>query len=392
MGATKIQWTDETLNPARGCEAVSPGCLNCYAARNATRFAKEGEIFAGLARMKKQPDDQHGRKRPSLAVWTGKVTLIPGALRKALGWSPKKRKRVFVGSVTDMFHREVPFEFLAALFGVMAATPWVTYQIVTKRPERMVEFFEWLSDRDDDLRVSAHRFALELLHDDRAEAARHGALPMKELPGFLVRRLAAGKSAPWPLPNVHLLTSAENQETFDQRVPHLLACPAVVHGISAEPLLGPIDMALDRWVRIPHTVRADTFPGVRLPGDDICVDPGIYKAESNSLGALSIPTPQGSLGIKPTEFERLSLRWIISGGESGPGARACAIEWLRGIGQQCRQQHVPMFVKQLGTRPTIDGYDRSLGDHHHVLAAIRSKKGGELDDMPTDLRVREFPR
>ena len=84
-----------------------------------------------------------------------------------------------------------------------------------------------------------------------------------------LHRLRGGGPAPWPLPNVHLLTSTENQDAFDARVPYLLACPAVVHGISAEPLLGPIDMGLDRWVRIRETVRADRIPGVRLPGDDV---------------------------------------------------------------------------------------------------------------------------
>jgi protein gp37 len=104
MSKTTIQWTDETLNPSRGCEAVSPGCLNCYAARTATRFSGEGEPFEGLARMKSQPDDRQGRKRPSLAVWTGDITLVPKALLEALRWSPRKHKRVFVGSVTDIFH------------------------------------------------------------------------------------------------------------------------------------------------------------------------------------------------------------------------------------------------------------------------------------------------
>ena len=89
MSKTTIEWTDDSLNPARGCTAVSPGCANCYAARHATRFSKPGLSFAGLARLKDQPRDANGRKRPKLAVWSGEVTLIPKALHEPLHWNPK---------------------------------------------------------------------------------------------------------------------------------------------------------------------------------------------------------------------------------------------------------------------------------------------------------------
>ena len=338
MSKTTIEWCDDSLNPARGCTAVSPGCLNCYAARHATRFSAPGLPFAGLARLKDQGRDANGRKRPKLAVWSGEVTLIPKALHEPLHWNPKHPKRVFVGSVTDMFHEQVPFEYIAALFAVMAATPWVTYQLVTKRPERMLEWFRWVESRPTEGLTPgpppmAHPFK------PLCDGAKAYGVPVDFECLTELRKRAAPRgpyvTAPWPLPNVHLLTSTENQATFDGRIPHMLACPAVVHGISAEPLLGPIDMGLDRWVRIRETVRADRIPGVRLPGDDLEVAPGIYRAESNSLGALSIRTPGGAIGIKPAEFERLALRWVIAGGESNVGARPCDAEWIRDLHRQC---------------------------------------------------------
>ena len=385
MSRTSISWTDETLNPARGCTAISPGCLNCYAARHATRFSRPGLSFAGLARLKDQPRDANGRKRPKLAVWTGEVTLIPKALHEPLHWSPSHPKRVFVGSVTDMFHEAVPFDYIAALFAVMAATPWVTYQLVTKRPERMAEWFRWAHSYP-------HPFMMLV-----ACAEKYG-LPVNS---DLLRRVGRHTEAsmyPWPLPNVHLLTSTENQETFDARVPHLLACPAVVHGVSAEPLLGPIDMGLDRWVRIRETVRADRIPGVSLPGDDIEVPPGVYRAESNALGAISIRTPGGALGIKPAEFERLALRWVITGGESGPGARVCDAEWIRDLHRQCMVANTAFFPKQLGAL--------AIDDDHGIVGArlpltteasmyirrLKDAHGGDETEWAPDLQgLRSFP-
>lgn len=414
MSKTTIEWCDESLNPARGCTAVSPGCLNCYAARLATRFTAAGMAFAGLARLKDQGRDAAGRKRPKLAVWSGEVTLVPAALHEPLHWSPKHPKRVFVGSMTDMFHEAIPFDYIAALFAVMAVTPWVTYQLVTKRPERMAEWFRWVDSQPTrgavpDSDPPQHPFSVLI-----KAAAEHG-LPIEYSRLTNLRRrnepLASPGPAPWPLPNVHLLTSTENQETFDERVPHLLACPAVVHGISAEPLLGPIDMALGRWVRIRETIRADRLAGVQLPGDDLEVAPGIYKAESNQLGALSIRTPGGAIGIKPGEFERLYLRWVIPGGESGPGARRCDTAWIRDLHRQtvaantiqacAAGGHVAFFLKQLGALAVDELYgiagarldlSRIPGDGVARVRRLKDGHGGDESEWAPDLQgLRAFP-
>lgn len=359
MSKTTIAWTDDSLNPARGCTAVSPGCLNCYAARHATRFSKPGLSFAGLARLKDQGRDANGRKRPKLAVWSGEVTLIPKALHEPLHWSPKHPKRVFVGSVTDMFHEQVPFEYISALFAVMAATPWVTYQLVTKRPERMAEWFRWAGEHP-----------CKAMRDGAAFYGLGGELDFDKL-----------AAAPWPLPNVHLLTSTENQETFDERVPHLLACPAVVHGISAEPLLGPIDMGLGSWVRTGPwpdgasiVVRTDRPRSFRVDPD--------FRPE---------PTP-------------LALRWVIAGGESGPGSRPCDTAWIRDLYQQCSAantipacaagRHTAFFLKQLGAR-AHDELHGIAGARVKINANVRHLKdaaGGDESEWAPDLQdLRAFP-
>ena len=185
--------------------------------------------------------------------------------------------------------------------------------------------------------------------------------------------------------------------------------------MSAEPLLGPIDMGLDRWVRLPHAVHSDGFPGVPLPA--LTVEPGIYKAKSNRLGALSVrvrPGDHGELGIKPGEFERLHLRWVIVGGESGYTARPCAEAWVRDTAKQVavaksRGANVALFVKQLGSRPTGSpdctgcegeqfegtaclrcGDTVELADGMRVLH-LRHGKGEDPDEWSPDLRVQEFP-
>lgn len=417
MGKTTIGWTDVTLQLSRGCDPVSPGCANCWAAEIAARFSGPGLAFEGLAKFKTD-----GRRK--LAVWTkAPVQLVPEAMLTALSW--RKPKRVFVNSVSDLFHGDIPFEYIAAWWAVMAATPHITYQIVTKRAARMPVFFAWTKDNggpDHWLRC-----ALDLFLEQAAAHARAGrADETKQWAKAKVRLFEAFKAVTataelvrkttlLALPNVWLLTSTENQETFDERVPHLLSCPAVVHGVSAEPLLGPIDMGLDRWVRLPHAVHSDGFPGVPLPA--LTAEPGIYKAKSNRLGALSVRVRtggHGELGIKPGEFERLHLRWVIVGGESGDNARPCAEAWVRDTAKQVavaksRGANVALFVKQLGSRPTGSpdctgcegeqfegtaclrcGDTVELADGMRVLH-LKHGKGEDPGEWSPDLRVQEFP-
>src|SRR6266403_499735 len=127
MADTSIEWTDATWNPVAGCTVLSPGCTNCYAMRMAARLDAMGmEKYRGLT-----------RKSGGRAKWTGKIRLDRAALDVPIKW--RKPRRIFVNSMSDLFHDSVPAEFIAAVWSTMQATPQHTYQILTKRPDRMAK-------------------------------------------------------------------------------------------------------------------------------------------------------------------------------------------------------------------------------------------------------------
>lgn len=307
MADSKIEWTDATWNPTRGCSRVSAGCDNCYAMNQAHRFSNAGGPYDGLTTIRRGKVD-----------WTGKVRLVPEMLERPLHW--RKPRRIFVNSMSDLFHESLLNEEILRVFAVMAAAPYHTFQILTKRPERALTWF-----RDVDLfRLGEQMRALELP--------------------------ANGRSYPrtadvWPLPNVWLGVSVEDQKTADERIPLLLECPAAIRFVSAEPLLGPIRFA------------------------DV---PGFNKA--------------GSAGR-----ELLRNFWVIVGGESGPGARPFDLQWARGILEQCRTASVPCFVKQLGAI-TVDSDFCEKDGTPAIILGMKDRKGGDMNEWPEQLRVREFPR
>ncbi len=291
---TKIEWTDATWNPIVGCTRVSEGCMNCYAERFAARFH---ERFGGVSRM-----TEHGPR------WTGKIVLRPETLGLPLRW--RKPRRVFVNSMSDLFHPDVPDDFIDQVFAVMALCPQHTFQVLTKRPERMIAYLTNLPKR----------------------AENTPALPDRNVPyedgricEFL--RAALGPGTPvidrkWPLSNVWLGVSVENQQAADERIPLLLQTPAAVRFLSCEPLLGPVD--LTEWLG-PEITDAMKAPGAR------CGHHGIL------------------LNGNPCKYcfpERID--WIIVGGESGPGARPMHPDWVRSIRDQCKAAEVPFFFKQWG--------------------------------------------
>lgn len=289
MGDTKIEWTDKTWNPVRGCTRVSPGCVNCYAERMAARFSDEGMPYEGLAQITK-----------SGPRWTGKVQLVEEMLDAPLRW--KKPQRIFVNSMSDLFHDEVPFEFVMLVFTVMSLCPQHTFQVLTKRPERMLEYFQWSETEeasDAGFNVGGPWIC--------GKYGLHGA----------TAKIEEMAKQGWPLSNVWLGVSAENQEWADKRIPLLMQCPAAVRWVSAEPLLGPLD--LRGWVR-PF---------------DVARDP------------LSLPC----------------LDWLVCGGESGPGARPMHPDWARSLRDQCEAAGVAFHFKQWGAwMPIFSGIDPSKND------------------------------
>lgn len=206
---TGIEWTDATWNPIRGCSRVSEGCRNCYAETVAGRFSKPGLPYAGLIAKGGQ--------------WNGKVRLLPEMLAQPYRWT--KPRRIFVNSMSDLFHENVPFEFIASVFFVMGVTTRHTYQILTKRPERMLAFFDWLGED--------YRYDDERIMDNWPKG-------LEWTPAHGGRGGYDNCGPVWPYQNVWLGVSVEDQATADERIPLLLKAPAAVRWVSAEPLLGPV--------------------------------------------------------------------------------------------------------------------------------------------------------
>ena len=285
MGDTKIEWCDKVWNPVRGCSRVSPGCENCYAEKVAARFCGPGLPYEGLARIGKNG-----------ARWTGTVRVVPEHLADPLRW--KKPRRIFVNSMSDLFHEKLSNEEIAAVFGVMAASPRHTFQVLTKRAERMGEWFAWAAQVAPTA-TCVVAAAAHLWPDDRDGRMKfvHGA--------------STGRSN-WPLPNVWLGVSVEDQRRADERIPLLLETPAAVRFISAEPLLGPIK--------------------------------GCTSWRHRDLAEY------------PSKPDR-KLDWVIIGSESGPGARPMATEWAAWIVDDCAADGVAVFTKQIATPSHPKGGD-----------------------------------
>jgi protein gp37 len=327
---TAIQWTDETWNPTRGCSVVSPGCVNCYAMKQAHRFSAKGKPYNGLTKQTKAGPQ-----------WTGTVLLDEPTLLKPLSW--KRPRRVFVNSMSDLFHDALPDDYIDSVFAVMALCPQHTFQVLTKRPARMRAYLAAGQFRD--VHVAAAAKALHTM-------PQPFALPDERI--FDARRVARGEPwliHAWPLPNVWLGVSVENQQYADERIPLLLQTPAAVRFISAEPLLGPVNL------------------GAYLEGYE---DHGTPFSGARTVG--------GCIGWTPP------LDWVIVGGESGPGARPFDIAWPRLILQQCQAAGVACFVKQLGANPVASGIGPVA-----KMAGWTDRKGGDPAEWPADLRVREWP-
>lgn len=284
MSNSSIEWTDATWNPTVGCSKVSPGCQNCYAIRSAHRMAgnpnpKISGAYAGLT-----------ERRGNRIEWTGQVNFISERLEMPL--KARKPTRFFVNSMSDLFHEGVTDEQRDQIFAVMAMTPQHTYQVLTKRPERLLEY---CSDRFRSRKIlrAAQKFLAKGLID----------------PGMV---------APiYPYSHIWLGVTVENQRTADERIPLLLQTPAAVRFLSCEPLLE--DLNLFFLEDCPHC-------DVYSQGCPDCYDTG--KIPVNAEG----------------------IDWVIVGGESGPGARPCDIAWIRSIVEQCQAAEVPCFVKQLGAK------------------------------------------
>lgn len=307
---THIEWTDATWNPVTGCTRVSPGCVNCYIDW-APPFRVEGRHFT----------DRDGNRSHAIGATTG-VRLHPDRL----DWPLRKRswrgKRVFVCSLADLFHDDVPDEYIARVFAVMALTPEVTYQVLTKRPARMRAL------------LASGTFA-----------------------GMVWRDV---DDLSWPLPNVWLGVTVEDQERADQRIPILLDTPAAVRWLSCEPLLGRVALG---------TCRRHRNGSIHDNGYGECADCHVLDGWEG-------------------KYRRID--WVVAGGESGPGARPMHPDWARSLRDQCAAAGVPYLFKQWGdlvteeqapediTLPAVSW--RHLGDDQPPVWRVGKKRAGRLLD------------
>ena len=291
---TKIEWSDATWNPITGCSVVSPGCTNCYAMRLAGTRLQHHPSRAGLT--------QHSKAGP---VWTGKARFNEEWLDQPLRWLA--RRMIFVCAHGDLFHESVPDEWIDKVFAVMAAAHWHTFQVLTKRADRMARYMRQSG------RPAAERWVA-------ASWAMKDSVPALARVGWSW----AGEDMPWPLPNIWLGVSAEDQPRADERIPYLLATPAAVHWISAEPLLGGV-LFRDWWLTKPTDCEG-------CDGDG-----------TGGRDRRHCPT-----GACPHDGDLPRLRWVVAGGESGPHARPSHPGWFRSLRDQCAAAGVPFLHKQNG--------------------------------------------
>lgn len=332
MGDTPIQWTDKTWNPVRGCSRVSEGCRNCYAERTAARFAGLGPGPDGDYHPK-GTEPFHGFVHivNGHPAWTRKVELVEKHLTDPLKW--RKPAKIFVNSMSDLFHEALSFAQISRVVWVIRVSPWHTYQALTKRAERLKAFAEW----------------------------------------WYVQTTE-------PLPqNLWVGVSVEDQVTANQRIPLLLQTPAVKRFVSYEPALGPVDF--DEFI----------YPTCETCGDT--AGPRDAK-ECSSHGTILPPLDWIIVGGESGPGARLfDIAWARNAIQQCRAAGvACFVKQLGNHPQEIAR---PLDVTDSeAARWQGDGWTRIFdqdGEHWRKYFRLKDGKGGDMSEWPKDLRVREFP-
>lgn len=329
---TGIEWTDATWNPITGCSVVSAGCKYCYAMKLAGTRLQHHPSRAGLT-----VDTNNG------PVWTGDVRLNSEWLDQPIRWA--RQRLVFVCAHADLFHESVPDEWIDTIFGVMWACLYGRneqdghiFQVLTKRAERMHDYFK----------------------TDRREAWARAAINYGggvDPDGLWDQTM----NFDGPHPRIWLGVSVEDQAAANERIPLLLDTPAAVRWISAEPLLGPVDLTL-----IPHKTGWGSSPCSGC-GTDVARDAldGSTHCEHGCDGPILN-----------------TLDWVVVGGESGPKARPMHPAWARSLRDQCAAAGVPFLFKQWGEWLLPDNQNSDVSPPHDKNGAIRvgKKRAGRLLD------------
>lgn len=288
---SKIEWTDKTWNPVSGCDKISEGCTNCYAETMAKQLKAMGT-----------PGYENGFK----------VTLHPDKLDVPLKW--KKPCKIFVCSMGDLFHEDVPFEFILKVIDIIRESrngyscgldrlvTTHTFQILTKRPERMRDFFNRL---------------------------RYDSLDNSENKELYLANSSSEKGYRPIMPNIWLGVTAENQEQANKRIPILLNTPAAKRFVSIEPMLGPVDLTDISYYENDGIITSAPTHKEGIVGGSCHMD----ALDSSDL----VDWPDWG-----------ALDWVIVGGESGTRARPMHLDWVCKIRDDCKDAGVPFFFKQWG--------------------------------------------
>ena len=321
-----------------GCSPVSLACDNCYA-------KKQALWLKGL-----------GQKnyRDGFAVRTH-----PHMLEVPLRW--KRPRKVFVCSMGDLFHKQVPFEFVAATFGVMAAAAQHTFQLLTKRPERMLEFFAWLERQKPVGKPRLEVCWQALVNEVENHPEGDG--------GPLHTKHSADPDGPWPLPNLWLGVTTEDQERADERIPVLLKAPAVVRFISAEPLLGPLDVSKYLYVQ-----QLDSEPPPYV-ADTPHLDWGICGGESGQIGGQMPPAVRSETQGQVTC--RLCRHLNAPDSQALAGALKVAIQGVQRARQHQRLCRIAARRRLTGGRLWTGGGPGS-GRRHR---GRRRRRSGRVDNL-----------
>lgn len=330
--STRIEWCDMTLNPFIGCTKCSPGCDHCYAERFAARLARNPNTAFAYRHV----IDAHGH-------WNGKV------YGQFIAWPrpARKGKRIFVGSMCDIFHENVKDYTLLRMFAVLSLCRKHTFIFLTKRPERMRSVFTEITT--------------ECFHEVRQEAAHIISL---ESPTLIQ----------WPPSNFWLGVTVCNQQEADEKIPILLQTPAAKRFVSVEPMLGQV--SIEKFLRGSYECGRLSC-GKRMSFRDLpemqCTKCGFVGPDDETwgdgdcavcpecgqdgcCGAIEAICPDCGHYLVRDHPATPYIDWVICGGETGPGARPMHPEWVRFLRDQCKSANVPFFFKSWGEWTTEHHY------------------------------------
>jgi protein gp37 len=296
---TKIEWTQETWNPTIGCSKISEGCKNCYAEKFAYRLSHNPKTMKYYVNVIDLVTKQ----------WSNKIVLIESVLRKP--FYLKKPRMIFICSMGDLFHEFVDFEFIDRVMTVIALNPQHIFQILTKRPERMAEYFEKRKYLDDLMNEIAYDFK-ELDYNNLPKNWINDTTYVEDMYGDVISENELRYDGELPLENLWLGVTAENQEMADQRIPILLQIPSKVHFVSFEPLLSNINLLQSCQIKFINWIKNNV-----------------------------------------TQY---GLDWIIAGQETGHGKRPTLKKWIESLYEQCKSANIPFFDKKNVLSKNIQQY------------------------------------